>query len=368
MLSDELAARAGAKLAAAGRGALGRADLFAAVGCSSARSAIWARTIQCGSRRMCDLAEALSRRGELERAEAVLTSAMETARRVGNESLGARARLLFNSLRTRVDPSASVEDELEHALEIAASLEGTGDLSTLARAYAEIGMSRFMLGRAGEGDADLERAADVAQRAGDRVSERAALNSRLRPIAWGPTPAGEGIAFCMQLLESEAANAGDRAHALQVRALFHAMQGDFDDARSAASQAWALIEEYGLELLKGTHSLDVGVAEVIAGDLDAAAARLRRGHELLVEMGDTGVRSTVDAILADVEFRLGRIGRGGVARGAEPARSLPSTISTPSRAGAARWPSSSRAGASSTTRSGSRARPWRSLSRPTSSR
>ena len=110
----------------------------------------------------------------------------------------------------------------------------------------------------------------------------------------------------MELLESEAANAGDRAHSLQVRALFHAMQGDFDDARSAASQGWALIEEYGLELLKGTHSLDVGVAEVIAGDLDAAAARLRRGHELLVEMGDTGVRSTVDAILADVEFRLGR--------------------------------------------------------------
>jgi class 3 adenylate cyclase/tetratricopeptide (TPR) repeat protein len=303
----ELAARAGAKLAAAGHGAVGRADFFAAVGLLDRAIGHLGEEDPVRLEAQCDLAEAHARRGELERAQAVLTSAMETARRVGNESLWARARLLFNSLRSRVDPSASVEDELEQALEIAASLEGTGDLSTLARAYTEMGMSRFMLGRAGEGDADLERAADIAHRAGDRVSERAALNSRLRPIAWGPTPAGEGIAFCTELLESEAANAGDRAHSLQVRALFQAMQGDFDDARSSASQGWSLIEEYGLELLKGTHSLDVGVADVIAGDLDAAAARLRRGHELLVEMGDTGVRSTVDAILADVEFRLGRL-------------------------------------------------------------
>ncbi len=302
----ELAARAGARLAAAGRGALGRADFFAAVGLLERAIGHLGEADPVRLEAMCDLAEALSRRGELERAGVVLTSAMDTARRVGNEALGARARLLFNSLQTRV-ASASVEDELEQALEIAASLERTGDLSILAQAYSEIGMSRFMLGRAGEGDADLERAADIARRAGDRVSERAALNSRLRPIAWGPTPAGEGIAFCTQLLESEAANIGDRAHGLQVRALFQAMQGHYEDARSSAAQAWALIEEYGLELLKGAYSLDVGSAEVVAGDLDAAAARLRRGHELLVEMGDTGARSTLDAILADVEFRLGRM-------------------------------------------------------------
>jgi class 3 adenylate cyclase/tetratricopeptide (TPR) repeat protein len=302
-----LAARAGARLAAAGGGAFGRADFSAAVGLLDRAVDHLGEDDPVRLEAQTDLAEALLRRGELERAEAVLISAMDTARRIRNESLEARARLLFNSVRTRVDPTASVEDELEQALEIAASLELAGDFSILARAYTEIGMSRFMLGRAGESEADLERAADVARRAGDGVTERAALNSRLRPIAWGPTPAGEGIMFCNQLLEGEAANAGDRAHGLQVRALFHAMQGDFDDARSSASQAWAVIEEFGFELLKGIHSLDVGIAEILAGDLDAAAARLRRGHELLVEMGDVGVRSTIDALLADVEFRLGRL-------------------------------------------------------------
>ena len=303
----ELAVRAGAKLTAAGQGALGRADYSAAIGLLERAVDHLGDDDQVRLEALSDLADALWRRGELERAEDVLTRAIEGARRTGNARVEARARLALNSHRVRVDPDSSVEDELEQALEIAASLERAGDLSTLARAYTEIGMCRFMLGRSGEGEADLEMAADVARRAGDAVMERQALTSRLRPTAWGPTPAAGGIAFCTTLLESETANASDRAHALQVRALFHAMQGDFDDARSSAWQSWAAIEEFGLELLKGIHLLDVGVAVMVAGDLGAAATLLRRGHELLVEIGDTGLRSTLDAVLADVEVRLGRI-------------------------------------------------------------
>jgi tetratricopeptide (TPR) repeat protein len=291
----ELAARAGAKLVAAGHAAHGRADYAAAVGLLVRAIDRLGEDDPVRLEAHSDLAEALSRRGELERAEAVLTSAMEAARRTGNERVEARARLALNSLRTRVDPDSSVEDELEQALEIAESLERAGDLSTLGRAYAEIGMCRFMLGRAGEGEADLERAAEVARRAGDGATERSAQNSRLRPIAYGPTPAAEGIAFCTKLLESEVPTAADKAHTLQVRTLFLAMQGAFDDARRSGSEAWAVIEEFGLELLKGIYSIDVGSAEALAGDLDAAEALLRRGHERLVEMGDTGVRSTVDA-------------------------------------------------------------------------
>ena len=64
-------------------------------------------------------------------------------------------------------------------------------------------MSRFMLGRAGEGEADLERSAEFAQQAGDPALERSALVARLRPVAWGPTPAEDGIAFCDVLLGSD---------------------------------------------------------------------------------------------------------------------------------------------------------------------
>jgi hypothetical protein len=58
--------------------------------------------------------------------------------------------------------------------------------------------------------------------------------------------------------------------------------------------------------LKGIYSIDVRLAERLSGDLDRAEHELRRGHELLVGIGDTGVRSTVDPILADVLHLRGR--------------------------------------------------------------
>jgi tetratricopeptide (TPR) repeat protein len=61
-----------------------------------------------------------------------------------------------------------------------------------------------------------------------------------------------------------------------------------------------------MRLLKGIFSGDVGSAELIARDLDRAEFVLRRGHDALVEMGDVGVRSTVDGVLSDVLFLQGR--------------------------------------------------------------
>jgi class 3 adenylate cyclase len=218
----ELAARAGVRLLAAGMGALGRADLAAA-------KSLLQRGIDLlpwdDHRRLAalpELAYALVRRGELEPVEAILHSAIDGARKVGNQSIELRARLALNSLRVRVG-AIDVEAELSEALEMAESLERAGDVSTLARADLEVGMCRFMLGRAGEGEIDLERAADRARLVHDQTIEREALASRLRPIAYGPTPAEEGIAFCTMLLEGDLANVADQAHALQVRALFQAM-------------------------------------------------------------------------------------------------------------------------------------------------
>ena len=300
-----LAGRAGARLLAAGHGALDRADFHAAAslfrrGCDLAPAEDPERL-----EALPDLAHALVRLGELREAEKVLRSAVAVAEQAGDQRAGARSRLALNSLRLRVDPDASMEGELREALEIAAAAERAGDLSTLAHAYTEIGLSRFFLGRGGSGDRDLQRAVDLAREVGDRRVERAALAGRLRPIAWGPIPADEGIAFCTQLIEGEMTNVSDRAHALQVRALLYAMQGDFGAARSSGARAWELIEEFGLTLHRGLYGADVGFAEALAGDLEQSERVLRRGHELLVEVGDKGVRATLDGLLADVLVRQG---------------------------------------------------------------
>ena len=92
-----------------------------------------------------------------------------------------------------------------------------------------------------------------------------------------------------------------------MRSLLLAMQGDVEGARSSARQAWELIEEFELTLSKGIFAVDVGYAEALAGDLEGAVQVLRRGHDVLVDVGETGVLSTLAALFAHVLLRLGRV-------------------------------------------------------------
>jgi tetratricopeptide (TPR) repeat protein len=163
-----------------------------------------------------------------------------------------------------------------------------------------------MLGRAGEGETDFERAAEIAITLGDSALLRATMGARLRPTGWGPTHAADGVALCEELIAADYANAALREAALQILALCRAMLGDVEGSRRAAADAWALIEEFDLVLSKGIYAGDTGLAELIGRDLDRAEFVLRRGHEDLVEMGDVGVRASVDPILSDVLFLQGR--------------------------------------------------------------
>jgi class 3 adenylate cyclase/tetratricopeptide (TPR) repeat protein len=302
---DDLAARASARLLAAGQGALGRADLPAAAG-------LLERAVDLGGDRrthlhaMFALAQVLVRRGELERADALLPAVIEAAREAGDDGILARARLAYNSLRARIDTDARVEAELEEALEIAASLEGSGELAALVTAHGEIGTCKFQLGRAGEGEHDLARAVEIASATGDSALIRDTMAARLRPAGWGPMPAPEGVALCEELIAADYANASLRSQALQILALFQAMRGELELSRRAAADAWSLIEEFDMRLVKGIYSCDVGSAELIAREFDRAELLLRRGHDALVEMGDVGVRSTIDGLLSDVLFLQGR--------------------------------------------------------------
>jgi len=305
-VEDELAARAGSRLVAAGRAAAGRADSHAAASLLQRGVDLLGHGDPTRLEALVELAFAHQRLGELERTDAILHATIDEAREAEDERIEGRARLAFNSLLTRVDPDASVEDELAQALEIARSFERSGDLANLARAYAEIGMCRFMMGHAAEGEADLARAADLAREVADRALEREILNTRLRPIAWGPTPAAEGAAYSAMLVESDITNVSDKAHALQVRCLCAALQGDVDELLRSASRAAALIDEFGLTMQRAVYSMDVGFAYALADDLDEAERVLRDGHGFLADIGDTGSRCTVDGLLADVLVRMGR--------------------------------------------------------------
>jgi tetratricopeptide (TPR) repeat protein len=84
------------------------------------------------------------------------------------------------------------------------------------------------------------------------------------------------------------------------------MLGDVEASRRAAAEAWTLLDEFDFRRHKGLYAGDIGVSELIGRDLERAEFELRRGHDVLVEIGDVGVRSTVDAVLADVLFLRGK--------------------------------------------------------------
>jgi class 3 adenylate cyclase/tetratricopeptide (TPR) repeat protein len=303
---EELATRAAARLVAAGERALSRADHAAAGGLLQRAVTVRSADDRIHLLAMFQLARVLMRRGAFEPADAQLLATIELARAVGDHGILARARLGYNSLRVRVDSGATVENELAQALEIAESLEGSDELAALVTAYTEVGTCKFQLGRAGEGEVDLERAAALAREMGDVVLLREVMGARLRPAGWGPMPATEGVALCEGLLSAHDANAALKAQALQILALFQAMLGDVEASRRAAAEARSLLDEFDFRMHKGLYAGDIGVSELIGRDLERAEAELRRGHDVLVEIGDVGVRSTVDAVLSDVLFLQGR--------------------------------------------------------------
>jgi class 3 adenylate cyclase/tetratricopeptide (TPR) repeat protein len=304
--NEELARRTARRLLAAGHGAVGRADLPAATGLLQRAVDVHSDDEQAQLDALFTLARVLIRRGELDTAERHLLAAIEKSQELGDRGILARARLSYNSLRARVDPEETVEDELAQALEIVAALEGSDELVALVTAHTEVGSCKFMLGRAGEGEVDLERAAEIALGLDDRSLLLDTMGARLRPAGWGPMHASDGVRFCEELLSAEYANAALKEQTLQILALFLGMLGDVEASRRAAADAWALIEEFDLLLARGIYAGDVGSAELLAGDLERAEDVLRRGHDALVVMGDVGVRCTVDSLLSDLLFLTDR--------------------------------------------------------------
>ncbi|HYI75699.1 MAG TPA: adenylate/guanylate cyclase domain-containing protein [Gaiellaceae bacterium] len=305
---DDLATRAAARLLAAGTRALGRADHPAAGGLLQRAVDIRSADDRLHLRAMFTLGRVFMRRGDFVRAESQLLETIELADAAEDIGILARARLGYNSLRIRVDPAETVQDELARALEITESLEGSEELAALATAYTEVGICKFQLGRAGEGEVDLERAAELARQLDDPQLLREVMGARLRPAGWGPMPAAEGVVLCEGLLAAEETNAALRAQALQILALFQAMLGEVEASRTAAATARTLLEEFDFTFQMGLYGGDIGVSELIGRDLDRAEFELRRAHDVLVEIGDVGVRSTVDAVLADALALQGRPG------------------------------------------------------------
>jgi tetratricopeptide (TPR) repeat protein len=294
-----LALQAGERLARAGRRAVDRGDLPAAVSLLTRATALLPDSHAERRELLPLLGSALIRTGDFPRAERVLTDALEAARAAEDRRLELRTTIEREFFRAFTKPEGSVEEIVAVADEVIPLLEDLNDDLGLAKAWWLKSEVHVNACRWGERANNLERALEHARRAGD-ASEQSTLASFLvQALYYGPTPVDEAIVRAEKLLAAQPDDRSLQASITGAIAGLQAMRGDFQEAHRLRSEARALYEELGQRFRIALWSLISAEIEALSGNPDEAAAILRWAFDQLEDMGWTSVMSTMAGFLAD---------------------------------------------------------------------
>ena len=306
-----LGAEASGYLSSAGRRALARGDMPAAANLLQRAAGLLGEENPARALLLLDAGEAAVEIGELERAESVLTEAVDRALSAGENGIARAAALALLQLRyttnahamqESIGPQESMVELVEQEIP---ELEAMGDDRALVRAFRLLAYVHGTGGRLAAAAAAAERTIRHATAAGDEVTARRFLGSLAIAALYGPMPVPGAIATCEEVL----ARAEDdrKARALAELAIGHleAMRGNFERARLLYRRSRVSLEEFGYPLMAALTSLDSSVIEVLAGDLAAAESELRADYRRLEEMGERNYISTTAGLLADVLYRQG---------------------------------------------------------------
>jgi class 3 adenylate cyclase/tetratricopeptide (TPR) repeat protein len=298
--------RAGELLTAAGRHALARDDVPAAVNLLERGVALLPRTSGSRGFVLLELAIALMRSGTFAAAQDVLEEALALARTDGDRRLEQRTLVEREFFRIFTNAAASNDEITRVAEEAIPALEALGDDAGVAKAWHLLSEPPVNACRWGERAAALEHALEYARRAGDAREAAFVAASLMQAIQLGPTPVDTAVDRAhLFLRESE----GDRlltASILSSLAVLLAMRGEFDEARAQWSRAETLWDELGMAHRRAVRAIDASMIELLAGDAESAERELRTGYRMFEEIGDVHMRPTVAAYLAAVLAQEGR--------------------------------------------------------------
>jgi class 3 adenylate cyclase/tetratricopeptide (TPR) repeat protein len=301
-----LGERAGELLTRAGRRALTRDDIPAAVNLLERGVALLPRTSGSRGFVLVDIAVALMRSGAFASAEGALEEALDLARADGDRQLELRTLVEREFFRIFTNADPPTEEITRIAEEAIPALEALGDDAGVAKAWHLMSEPPVNACRWGERAAALEHALEYARRAGDAREEARIAAALMQAIQFGPTPVDAAVDRAhLFLRESE----GDRmltASILSSLAVLLAMRGEFGEARSQWGEAQALWGELGMLHRRAIMTIDASQIELLAGDARAAERELRAGYRMLEEISEIHVRPTVAAYLAAVLAQQGR--------------------------------------------------------------
>ena len=302
----EVGQRAAIKLASAGRRAFARGDLPAAISLLSRATGVLPPSSTDRVEILIDLGEAQTAAGAFPDATGTLDQAREIATRLEDDRLSARAAVvrLVLELYTSSGEGASSR-AIDQALHLVAALERHGDDAALARAWRIIMGAQFTLGRLEEAAEAADKVVTYATQAGDQRLAARSAPAIAYLMVHGPTPVSEAIVRTGEVLTTVKGDRKNEAIVRNALAQLLAMDARYEDARRSYREAQAILGELGSTLEAFSTSIEASRVELLAGDLAAAEAELRRDDAALAAIDERYFRSTVAAILANVLWLRG---------------------------------------------------------------
>ena len=300
-----LATRSAQRLESAGRRALARIDLPAAIGLLERAADLLALDGPRRAALLPELGAALIEAGRLHDAEPVLAEARQLAASADDDCADSHAVIQQQFLQLLRAADSSTEEASRAVDTVIPVFERCGDEHGLCRARKLEALMQWNMARAAAAADAWDKAAEHARRAGDEDERNEILSWVASSLFFGPTPVPEGIRRCEEIRAEVVGNPGSEAWALRSLAGLHAMVGRFELARKLLAEANEIFEELGQT--RSSSALDIdGIVELLAGDLDAAEGRLRAGYLALERMGDRAFRPTTAAHLAEALYAQGR--------------------------------------------------------------
>jgi class 3 adenylate cyclase/tetratricopeptide (TPR) repeat protein len=302
----EVGVQAAAKLGSAGRRALGRGDLSAAVSLLRRAAATLRRESPQRLELLVDVAEGLIQEGKFDETTSTLQEVKAIAGEIDEARLMVRAELIMVSVdQFRAGGESAAGRAIDTANRAISVLEPIDDAAGLARAWRLLMLTFGTAGRLDEASHAADRVIAYAGQAGDsRLASRSA-GTIAYIVLHGPTPVREAIARCEELLASVTGDRSAEAVIGSAIAVLRAMNGEIELARELYRQSQATLAELGSGIRSSNGSIDSSRVELLAGDLDAAERELRRDHEALLGYDETYFRSTIAAYLAQVLWLRG---------------------------------------------------------------
>src|SRR4051794_17079971 len=296
----DIAERAAARLHSAGRRALAREDLPAAINLLRRALAPVPADDPRKADVLVDLAEARLSAGDTTAAEPAIEQIGLWADEHEDERLGAWATVFVGQL-DNLTGTGEVRETIDAVNEAAEVLARVGDRAGEAKAHQIVAAAHALLGQVAAAEAALDRALVAARAADDRRRVTAVLSGAPRAALWGPAPIVRASGRCLDVVRILRMTPGNRhveAAALRCQAVLEAMRGRADAARGILDTCRMTFEELGLTFeLQETES-HAGIVELLAGDPHAAEERLRAAQEGFEALGAHVFAAQAAAMLA----------------------------------------------------------------------